>query len=143
MSGEASGSPGVMVSMVNENGDDRTTAVLGNRIRQARKDAGLSQVRLAQLLNTTQSAISLYEAGQRAVGIDMLLNVARILNRPLHYFLSAIDVVLYVRDSRIANLANELEKRPQDIEELLEYWEFVQWRNVREREQAMELVGGS
>lgn len=126
-----------------ENGKDLTSAVLGNRIRQARKDAGLSQVRLAQLLNTTQSAISLYEAGQRAVGIDMLLNVARILNRPLHYFLGAIDVVLYVRDSRIANLANELEKRPQDIEELLEYWEFVRWRNAQEHEQGLELVGGS
>lgn len=104
---------------------------------------GVSQVRLAQLLNTTQSAVSLYEAGQRAVGIDMLLNVARILNRPLHYFLTAIDAVLYVRDSRIANMANELEKRPQDIEELLEYWEFIRWRNVQEREQGMELVGGS
>lgn len=126
-----------------ENGKDLTSAVLGNRIRQARKDAGLSQVRLAQLLNTTQSAISLYEAGQRAVGIDMLLNVARILNRPLHYFLGAIDEVLYVRDSRIANLANELEKRPQDIEELLEYWEFVRWRNAQEHEQGLELVGGS
>ncbi len=126
-----------------ENGKDLTSAVLGNRIRQARKDAGLSQVRLAQLLNTTQSAISLYEAGQRAVGIDMLLNVARILNRPLHYFLSTIDVVLYVRDSRIANLANELEKRPQDIEELLEYWEFIRWRNAQEHEQGLELVGGS
>ena len=126
-----------------ENGKDLTSAVLGNRIRQARKDAGLSQVRLAQLLNTTQSAISLYEAGQRAVGIDMLLNVAGILNRPLHYFLSAIDVVLYVRDSRIANLANELERRPQDIEELLEYWEFIRWRNAQEQEQGMELVGGS
>ncbi len=132
-----------MVGKVNENGKDPTSAVLGNRIRQARKDAGLSQVRLAQLLNTTQSAISLYEAGQRSVGIDMLLNVARILNRPLHYFLGAIDVVLYVRDSRIANLANELEKRPQDIEELLEYWEFIRWRNAQEREQGMEMVGGS
>ncbi|MXX18572.1 MAG: helix-turn-helix transcriptional regulator [Dehalococcoidia bacterium] len=128
---------------MNDNGKDLTSAVLGNRIRQARKDAGLSQVRLAQLLNTTQSAISLYEAGQRAVGIDMLMNVARILNRPLHYFLSAIDVVLYVRDSRIANLVNELERRPQDIEELLEYWEFIRWRNAQEQEQAMELVGGS
>ncbi len=126
-----------------ENGKDFTSAVLGNRIRQARKDAGLSQVRLAQMLNTTQSAISLYEAGQRAVGIDMLLNVARILNRPLHYFLGAIDEVLYVRDSRIANLANELEKRPQDIEELLEYWEFIRWRNAQEHEQGLELVGGS
>lgn len=143
MSRKVTSGAGATVNVVSENGNDRTSAVLGSRIRQARKDAGLSQVRLAQLLNTTQSAISLYEAGQRAVGIDMLLNVAGILNRPLHYFLGALDVVLYVRDSRIANLANELEKRPQDIEELIEYWEFVQWRNTQEREQAMELVGGS
>ena len=143
MSGAASAAVGVMVSTVSENGKDPTSAILGNRIRQARKEAGLSQVRLAQLLNTTQSAISLYEAGQRAVGIDMLLNVARILNRPLHYFLNAIDVVLYVRESRIANLAYELEKRPQDIDELLEYWEFIRWRHEQEREQGMELVGGS
>ena len=132
-----------MVSIVSDNGKDPTSAILGHRIRQARRDAGLSQVRLAQLLNTTQSAISLYEAGQRAVGIDMLLNVARILNRPLHYFLSAIDVVLYVRDSRISNLAHELEKRPQDIEELLEYWEFISWRHAQEQDHGMELVGGS
>ena len=132
-----------MVSIVSDNGKDPTSAILGHRIRQARRDAGLSQVRLAQLLNTTQSAISLYEAGQRAVGIDMLLNVARILNRPLHYFLSAIDVVLYVRDSRISNLAHELEERPEDIEELLEYWEFIRWRRAQVQDHGMELVGGS
>ncbi len=136
-------SQGEMVGTVSENGKDSTSAVLGSRIRQARKDAGLSQVRLAQLLNTTQSAISLYEAGQRSVGIDMLLNVARILNRPLHYFLSAVDVVLYVQDSRIANLVHELERRPQDIDELLEYWEFIRYRNAQDRGQVMELVGGS
>ncbi len=133
---------GATVSVVSENGKDSTSAVLGARIRQARKDAGLSQVRLAQLLNTTQSAISLYEAGQRSVGIDMLLNVARILNRPLHYFLSAIDAVLFVRDSRIASLTAELEQRPEDIGELLDYWEFIRWRNAQEREQSAELAGG-
>ncbi|HCV00324.1 MAG TPA: hypothetical protein DGL25_03900, partial [Dehalococcoidia bacterium] len=126
------------MNLVTENGKDLTSAILGGRIRQARKDAGLSQVRMAQLLNTTQSAVSLYEAGQRSVGIDMLLNVAGILNRPLHYFLNAIDVVLYVQDSRIAKLANALEERPQDIEELLDYWEFVHWRKEQEREQAIE-----
>jgi len=131
------------VNLVTENGKDLTSAILGGRIRQARKDAGLSQVRMAQLLNTTQSAVSLYEAGQRSVGIDMLLNVAGILNRPLHYFLNAIDVVLYVQDSRIAKLANALEERPQDIEELLDYWEFVHWRKEQEREQAIELAAGS
>ncbi|MCA9823076.1 MAG: helix-turn-helix transcriptional regulator, partial [Dehalococcoidia bacterium] len=59
----------------------------------------MSQGQLATALSTTQSAISLYEAGQRSVGIDMLLNVARILNRPLHYFLGEDGEMLYVRES--------------------------------------------
>ena len=111
-----------------DNGKAPVSALLGQRIRQARRDAGMSQGQLAESLNTTQSAISLYEAGQRSVGIDMLLNVARILNRPLHYFLGEDGAMLYVRDSQIASLVDELEGRPQDIPELLAYWEFLRWR---------------
>lgn len=103
---------------------------LGQRIRAARKDASMSQGQLANALNTTQSAISLYEAGQRSVGIDMLLAVARILNRPLHYFLGEEGDMLYVRDSDIAQLISELEKHPEDLPELLAYWQFLRWRRL-------------
>lgn len=112
----------------NGNGKAPVSATLGQRIRTARRDAGLSQGQLASSLNTTQSAISLYEAGQRSVGIDMLLNVARILNRPLHYFLGEDGDMLYVRDSEIAQLINELERHPEDLPDLLAYWEFLRWR---------------
>ncbi len=107
------------------------SASLGNRIRTARRDAGMSQGQLATALNTTQSAISLYEAGQRSVGIDMLLNVARILNRPLHYFLGEDGDMLYVKDSHIAELISELEKHPEDLPELLAYWNFLRWRRTQ------------
>jgi len=90
----------------------------------------MSQGQLASSLNTTQSAISLYEAGQRSVGIDMLLAVARILNRPLHYFLGEEGEMLYVRDSDIAQLIAELEKHPEDLADLLAYWQFLRWRRV-------------
>ena len=90
----------------------------------------MSQGQLAQNLNTTQSAISLYEAGQRSVGIDMLLSVARILNRPLHYFLGDDGDMLYVKDSDIAQLIGELEKHPEDLPELLAYWNFLRWRRM-------------
>ena len=89
-----------------ENGKAPVSAGLGSRIRAARRDAGMSQGQLAQALSTTQSAISLYEAGQRSVGIDMLLNVARILNRPLHSFLGGDGDMLYVKDSDIAELSS-------------------------------------
>jgi transcriptional regulator with XRE-family HTH domain len=111
-----------------ENGKAPISASLGQRIRTARKDAGMSQGQLASSLNTTQSAISLYEAGQRSVGIDMLLNVAKILNRPLHYFLGDDGEMLFVADSEIASLIAELEKNPEDLPELMAYWNFLSWR---------------
>lgn len=119
-----------MITTVNENGKAPVSASLGNRIRAARRDAGMSQGQLATALNTTQSAISLYEAGQRSVGIDMLLNVARILNRPLHYFLGEDGDMLYVKDSDIASLIAELEGHPEDLPELLAYWNFLRWRRT-------------
>ncbi|MCA9821748.1 MAG: helix-turn-helix transcriptional regulator [Dehalococcoidia bacterium] len=111
-----------------ENGKAPISASLGHRIRTARKDAGMSQGQLATALNTTQSAISLYEAGQRSVGIDMLLNVARILNRPLHYFLGQDGEMLFVSDSEIAVLIADLERNPEDLPELIAYWNFLSWR---------------
>ncbi len=119
-----------MPKATTESGKTPVSANLGQRIRTARRDAGLSQGQLASELSTTQSAISLYEAGQRSVGIDMLLNVARILNRPLHYFLGEDGDMLYVRDSDIAQLIGELEKHPEDLPELLAYWQFLRWRRA-------------
>lgn len=120
----------VMAKAIAENGKVPVSSQLGQRIRAARRDAGLSQGQLASALSTTQSAISLYEAGQRSVGIDMLLNVARILNRPLHYFLGEDGDMLYVKDSDIAELIGELEKHPEDLPELLAYWNFLRWRRI-------------
>lgn len=111
-------------------GASPVSASLGLRIRTARRDAGMSQGQLALALNTTQSAISLYEAGQRSVGIDMLLSVARILNRPLHYFLGDEEEVLYVKDSDMAALISEVERHPEDLPELLAYWQFIRWRRT-------------
>ena len=111
-----------------ESGVTPVSAVLGARIRSARKDANMSQGQLAQELSTTQSAISLYEAGQRSVGIDMLLSVARVLNRPLHYFLGEAGEMLYVQNSEIAELISHIEQHPEDMPELMAYWRFLRWR---------------
>ncbi len=119
-----------MTKITAENGKTPVSSLLGQRIRIARRDANMSQGQLATSLSTTQSAISLYEAGQRSVGIDMLLNVARILNRPLHYFLGEDGDMLYVKDSDIAELIDELEKHPEDLPELLAYWQFLRWRRL-------------
>lgn len=53
---------------------------LGNRITSLRKDAGLTQVQLAQMLNVSQQAVQSWEAGRRRIQISILPAVAKILS---------------------------------------------------------------
>lgn len=54
--------------------------VLGTRVRKRRRELGLSQTELAKQLHTTQSAISLYEAGSRAITAQGLVDIAHALD---------------------------------------------------------------
>ena len=51
----------------------------GARLAKLRKDAGMSQLQLAEKLGITQSLISRYERGDRRMYDDLLAEVARIL----------------------------------------------------------------
>ena len=50
------------------------------RLKELRKKKGLSQLRLATELNTTQNTISRYETGEREPGIDELIKIADYFN---------------------------------------------------------------
>lgn len=56
------------------------------RLRQARKEAGLDQKRVAALLKRPQSFISKVESGQRRVDVVELRTFARIYGKPIAYF---------------------------------------------------------
>lgn len=51
----------------------------GERLAALRKDQGLTQVQLAELLDVSQQAITAYESGQRRVPISTLPLLARTL----------------------------------------------------------------
>ena len=53
---------------------------LGNRITALRKDAGLTQVQLAEALNVSQQAVQSWEAGRRRIQSPILPAVAKILS---------------------------------------------------------------
>ncbi|MFP1951058.1 helix-turn-helix domain-containing protein [Lonsdalea quercina] len=53
---------------------------LGKRITALRKEAGLTQVQLAQALNVSQQAVQSWEAGRRRIQISVLPAVARLLS---------------------------------------------------------------
>lgn len=60
---------------------------IGNRIRQAREEQGLSQGDLAAKLGFSRTAINYYENGKRRIAIDDLYILARALGKPLSFFL--------------------------------------------------------
>ncbi|MGD1214860.1 MAG: helix-turn-helix transcriptional regulator [Terriglobales bacterium] len=58
------------------------------RLRQARVEAGLTQVDVAKKLDRPQSFVSKIESGERRVDVVELSALARVYRRPLDFFLS-------------------------------------------------------
>lgn len=63
---------------------------LGSRIKLARKSINYTQEKLASKLNTTHSVISAYESGKTAVPTLFLIEIAKITNKSLNWFLNKI-----------------------------------------------------
>ena len=58
-----------------------------NKLKLARKEAGLDQKEVARLLGKTQSYVSKVETGQRRVDIVQMKNFARIYKKDLDFFI--------------------------------------------------------
>lgn len=65
--------------------------MIGNRIREARKEVGYNQTELADFLGISQTAIAKMEQGEIALISEHLYAIANALNRPVSYFLN-LDV---------------------------------------------------
>ena len=62
---------------------DTTAVSIGRLIRDARKQRGLTQKQLADVLSTSQSAITRIEAGGQNLRLDMINRIASALDSPL------------------------------------------------------------
>lgn len=62
-------------------------AVVGGKLRALRRGRGWSQEDLAGRLDRTQTAVSYWEAGKRAVGWEDLLNICDVFDVPPSHFL--------------------------------------------------------
>lgn len=60
---------------------------LGKKIRLARKSINYTQEKLAEKLNTTHSVISAYENGKTRIPTLFLIEIARLTNKSLNWFL--------------------------------------------------------
>jgi len=59
-------------------------------LKQARKEAGLTQVEIAKKLNQPQSYISKCESGEKRVDVIELLKFAKAYKKSISYFIKGI-----------------------------------------------------
>lgn len=90
----------------------------GQRLQEIRTDAGLTQTALARALNTSQSAISQMENGEREPSFDMLRRLAKALGvSPAHLLGRDVDELtpaeqVHFREYR--SLPNEAKQELRD-----------------------------
>ena len=67
--------------------DKNINSYIGKRIKLARVEKDMSQQELAMRINVAQGTISEYERGTVPITIDRLFEIARVLEKPVQYFL--------------------------------------------------------
>ncbi len=60
---------------------------IGKRIQSARKEAGLSQQEVADQMKLSDVGYGMFERGARQISIEYLVDLSRILSKPVTYFL--------------------------------------------------------
>lgn len=77
---------------------------IGDNLRKARKELGMSQKDLAKSLAFSNTTISKIENGSRKLGLDELSRFSEVLNKPIDYFIGKAltneqqdEVILQVR----------------------------------------------
>jgi len=61
------------------------------RLKEVRRSKGISQLKLAMDLNTSQNTISRYETGEREPGLTELIRIADYFNISVDYLLERTD----------------------------------------------------
>ena len=71
---------------------------MGERIKVAREELGLSQIQLAEALGFLSStAVSLIESGERGVTSVLLQSLSKALHRSVNYFLGEPEKVVDIK----------------------------------------------
>jgi transcriptional regulator with XRE-family HTH domain len=95
-------------------------ALIAERLKEARKLAGVSQGHVAKLLGLHRPSITEIEAGNRRVSADELVRLAEIYDVGVTWLLGEAPDTLDAQDPRLELAARELTKlKPDDLDRLL------------------------
>jgi transcriptional regulator with XRE-family HTH domain len=94
--------------------------LLVERLKEARKLAGLSQGHVAKILGLHRPSVSEMEAGNRRVSATELARLAEIYDVNVAWLLGEAPYTLDAQDPRLELAARELTKlKPDDLDRLL------------------------
>ena len=95
-------------------------ALIAERLKEARKLAGLSQGHVARILGLHRPSVSEIEAGNRRVSADELARFADTYDVGVGWLLGTAAATLDSQDPRLELAARELAKlKPEDLDRLL------------------------
>lgn len=101
-------------------GPDTQRSAIAERLREARKAAGLSQGQVAKLLQMHRPTVSEIEAGNRRVSAEELVKFAETYDVTVSWLLGEMTEQLEMNDPRLQLAARELSKlKPDDLDRLL------------------------
>ncbi|WP_273186275.1 helix-turn-helix domain-containing protein [Hyphomonas adhaerens] len=116
-----------MSNLANSNGHETRKPTdadrfVGQKVRQARRELGLTQEALSSLLGVTFQQIQKYEAGQSRLSAGRLREIAIVLNKPIDYFYEPFVIELPVsqkaeRDLKIMGLRQDGKRLIDRIED--------------------------
>lgn len=92
-----------------------------NRIREVRKNNGLSQQELADMIHVSKQAISQYERGVRKPDLDTLTALGDVLNVSIDYLTGQSDVTMRLLDSEGLKKVSEPYYFDDDARDLAEF----------------------
>lgn len=95
------------------------SAMLGDRIREARAAKGWKQKHLAAEVEVEPITVSRWERGATTPDLDVLRLVAEATGQPLAYFVAADDDVPPALDARVEQLEGALARIEQKLDALL------------------------
>jgi transcriptional regulator with XRE-family HTH domain len=100
--------------------DSTKRGQIGERLKEARKLAGLSQERVAKMLGLHRPSVTEMEAGNRRVSANEVARLAEIYDVNVAWLLGDAPDTIDAQDPRLALAARELTKlKPDDLERLL------------------------
>jgi len=102
------------------NTESAKRSLIAERLKAARKLAGVSQGHVAKMLGLHRPSISEMEAGNRRVSADELVRLAEIYDVSVAWLIGEAPETIDAQDPRLELAARELTKlKPDDLDRLL------------------------